>query len=45
MNKAKLTELIANGESSGVEFKRDHIRPERLAKEMAALLNLWEAEF
>ena len=40
MNKADLIELIRNGENSGVEFKRDDIRPERLAKEMAALLNL-----
>lgn len=40
MNRAELIELIGNGESSGVEFKRDDIRPEHLAKEMAALLNL-----
>jgi len=40
MNRAELTELIHNGENSGVEFKRDDIRPEKLAKEMAALLNL-----
>jgi len=36
----QLGELILNGESSGVEFKRDDVPPERLAKEMAALLNL-----
>jgi ATP-dependent DNA helicase RecG len=35
-----LDELIRNGESSGVDFKRDDVVPERLAKEMAALLNL-----
>jgi ATP-dependent DNA helicase RecG len=40
MTRAELTELIHNGENSGVEFKRDDILPERLAKEMAALLNL-----
>ena len=39
MNKADLIELIRNGENSGVEFKRDDIRPERLAMEMVALLN------
>jgi ATP-dependent DNA helicase RecG len=40
MNESQLMELIRNGESSGVEFKRDDVRPERLAKEIAALLNL-----
>lgn len=40
MNIAELAELIANGENSGVEFKRDDVRPEGLAKEIAALLNL-----
>ncbi len=40
MNKADLIELIRNGESSSVEFKRDDVRPERLATEIAALLNL-----
>ena len=40
MNKTELEELIRNDESSGVEFKRDDVHPERLAKEMAALLNL-----
>ncbi len=40
MNIAQLAELIANGENSGVEFKRDDVRPEDLAKEIAALLNL-----
>lgn len=39
MNKAELLELIANGESSGVEFKRDDLRPEQLAKEAVALAN------
>lgn len=40
MNRTDLAELIHNGENSGVEFKRDDIRPEKLAEEMAALLNL-----
>lgn len=40
MNKVELIELIRNEESSGVEFKRDDITPEKLAGEMAALLNL-----
>lgn len=40
MTKAELLELIANGENSGVEFKRDDVRPEQLAKEIVALANL-----
>ena len=40
MNRSELAEQIRRGESSGVEFKRDDIRPEKLAEEMAALLNL-----
>mgnify|MGYP001151857104 CR=1 FL=1 len=40
MTKTELLELLRNGENSGVEFKRDDIRPESLAKEMAGLLNL-----
>ena len=39
MLKAELLEIIANGENSGVEFKRDEIRPEQLAKEIVALAN------
>lgn len=34
-----LLDIIAQGENSGVEFKRDDIRPERLAKEIVAFLN------
>ena len=33
-------ELLRNGESSGVEFKRDTIEPRQLAKELVALSNL-----
>lgn len=40
MLKAELFEIIANGENSGVEFKRDDIRPEQLAKEVVAFANL-----
>jgi ATP-dependent DNA helicase RecG len=40
MNRTDLAELLANGENSGVEFKRDDITPEKLAREMAALMNL-----
>ncbi|MDP2363564.1 MAG: ATP-binding protein, partial [Ignavibacteria bacterium] len=40
MTKTELMELISNGESSGVEFKRDDVRPEDLAKECVALSNL-----
>ena len=39
MNRQELAELIRNGENSGVEFKRADVRPERLARELAALLN------
>lgn len=39
MLKSELLEIIANGENSGVEFKRDNIRPEQLAKEIVALAN------
>jgi len=40
MTRTDLIELIQNRENSGVEFKRDDTTPEKLAKEMAALLNL-----
>ena len=40
MLKAELLEIIANGENSGVEFKRDDSRPEQLAKEIVALANV-----
>ena len=39
MLKSELLELIANGENSGVEFKRDDVRPEQLAREVVALAN------
>lgn len=40
MLKSELLQIITNGESSGVEFKRDDVRPERLAREIVALSNL-----
>ena len=39
MLKTELFERIASGESSGLEFKRDDLRPEQLAKEIVALAN------
>lgn len=39
MTKSELLELIANRENSGVEFKRDDLRPEQIAKEIVALTN------
>lgn len=39
MLKTELLEIIANGENSGVEFKREDLRPEQLAKEIVALVN------
>lgn len=39
MLKTELLEIIVNGENSGVEFKRDDVRPEQLAKEVVALAN------
>lgn len=40
MLKTELLEIIANGENSGVEFKRDDIRTETLAREIVAMANL-----
>ena len=40
MLKNELLQLIANGENSGIEFKRDDLRPEQLAREIVALANL-----
>ena len=40
MTKSELLELVANGENSGVEFKRDTIDNRELAKELVALANL-----
>jgi ATP-dependent DNA helicase RecG len=40
MLKAELLEIIANGENSGAEFKRDDVRPEQLAKEIVGFANV-----
>ena len=40
MHRQKVSELIANGEDSGVEFKRDVVTNFDLAKELVAFLNL-----
>ena len=40
LTKTDLLALIANGENSGVEFKRDAIKPQDLAKELVAFGNL-----
>ena len=39
MNRTDLIALIRDGENSVVEFKRDDVHSDKLAKEMAALLN------
>lgn len=39
MVKSELLEIIANLENSGVEFKRDDVRPEQIAKELVAMAN------
>ena len=40
MNQADFLELLLNGESSGVEFKRDDISNADVARELVAFLNL-----
>ncbi|MFA7567586.1 MAG: ATP-binding protein [Alkalispirochaeta sp.] len=40
MTKTELFELTANGENSGLEFKRDDVRPEQLAQEIVAMANV-----
>ncbi len=39
MKRSELLELIAGGENSEVEFKRDDLRPEQLVREVVALAN------
>lgn len=38
--RTELLEIIANGENSGIEFKRDDLRTQDLAKELVAFSNL-----
>ena len=40
ITKTELLEIIANGENSGVEFKRDVLQNHQLAKELVAFSNL-----
>lgn len=40
MNRTDLHELIANGEDSRVEFKRDEVEPHRAAEDVVAFANL-----
>ena len=40
MTARELLEIIANGENSAVEFKREAVRPEHLAEEIVAFANL-----
>ena len=40
MTKTELLEIIANGENSGIEFKRDTLENYKLAKELVAFANL-----
>ena len=40
MIKTELREILTYGENSGVEFKRDELRPEELARELVAFSNL-----
>ena len=40
MHRQEVVELIANGEDSAVEFKRDDVTNVDLAKELVAFLNL-----
>ena len=39
MNRTEPLELIDNNENFGVEFKRNDVRPEQLAKEVVAILD------
>lgn len=39
MLRTELLEIITSGENSGIEFKRDDVRPERIAREIVAMAN------
>lgn len=39
INESQILQIIAQGENSGVEFKRDDVNPEALAKEIVAFAN------
>ena len=40
MLRSELAEILRNGENSGVEFKRDDVHADSVAKEVTALANL-----
>ena len=40
MNRAEFLELLLDGEGSGVEFKRDVVGNDQVARELVAFLNL-----
>jgi ATP-dependent DNA helicase RecG len=40
MLKTELLEIVAAGENSGIEFKRDDVRPEQIAREIVAMANV-----
>lgn len=40
MIRSELLEIISNGENSGIEFKRDDVRPEQIAKEVVGMVNV-----
>ena len=40
MNRAEFLELLLDGEGSGVEFKRDVVSNDQVAREIVAFLNL-----
>ena len=39
-----LQQLIQNGENSGIEFKRDDVHPEQLAKETVPMTDRWKKD-
>lgn len=39
MTRTELYQILSDGENSGIEFKRDDVRPEQIAKELVAFLN------
>ena len=39
MTPQALMQLVRQGENSGIEFKRDDLRPEQLAREVVAFAN------
>ena len=42
MNRDGLSDLIRSGESSGVEFKRDDLRPDLIEEDDRFTVRLWK---